>query len=95
VSELVFLIHLRVAMLRAMLAYAHLEEARRLLGGRVNPMESEDYMGPGSDFGWRRCHGCESVFDDRDGGEHEPGCPKVCLRDNCEWHAWVAEQKSK
>lgn len=32
-QTLVFLVHLRVAMLRAMLAYAHLEEARRLLEG--------------------------------------------------------------
>lgn len=32
-QTLVVLIHVRVMMLRAMLAYAHLEEARRLLEG--------------------------------------------------------------
>ena len=50
------------------------------------------WAGPPSDMGWYRCHGCEASFDDWGMGTHRATCPKVCVREECEWHKELEDE---
>lgn len=47
---------------------------------------SSGWLGPPSDFGWAKCHGCEGLMDDYANLTHTEDCPKVCMREDCTWH---------